>query len=152
MNCMSENDDISRPMIESGEACWLAPAGRIFSAYSSAIRGNSGSTMPKPSRSMKTTRKTISRAERFETRGGPGGEAGIVASEFCIRASWLETKGAVDSLVDNLGISGLLGLCKNGDRTSYRLQHWEFNRLQRSCPRFCKRDKLPRPAISGQRS
>ncbi len=47
MNCMMENDAISRPKT-SGDG-----------PYSSAYSGRIGITMPKPTRSMKTIRKTM---------------------------------------------------------------------------------------------
>jgi hypothetical protein len=55
-----------------------------------------GSTMPKPKRSMKTTKKTINSAERLETAGVGGSSAGafVTTSGFCISTFRLETNGS----------------------------------------------------------
>src|SRR5206468_3559274 len=62
------------------------PSARMGVKYASAIRGSNGKTMPKPSRSMNTTRKTITSAEREEERDSVRGGAGTdsVGSKFRI--------------------------------------------------------------------
>src|ERR1022692_3859882 len=79
-NCISENDDISKPVIAP---TMVAFCGKIGLTYDSAMRGNKGSTMPNPSRSMNTTRKTIIIAERLE-RVSVAGASGVGVSAVCI--------------------------------------------------------------------
>jgi hypothetical protein len=58
MNCISENTENKTPIIPP------AATSDTFSAlrYGSACLGMTGKTMPKPRRSIKTVKKTISRA------------------------------------------------------------------------------------------
>src|SRR5262249_23103510 len=74
-NCMAENEDISRPSNMPRKGARSLP-GKSGPNSSSPYSGNNGSTMPKPSRSMNTTKKTIKRADREADPPGSGGEEG----------------------------------------------------------------------------
>ena len=70
---MNENDAISTPSRPPRSTrCPGSSPGNSGNSRSVAYSGNSGSTMPKPSRSMNTTRKTISIAERDAGAGEEG--------------------------------------------------------------------------------
>src|SRR5215831_10763922 len=71
-NCMNENDASSMPRIAPIILGWSGYNGvRSRNAY----KGNSGSTIPKPSKSTNTTKKTTNRADLRERSSGNGGSA-----------------------------------------------------------------------------
>src|SRR5207253_3222059 len=80
-NCMSEKIDMMPPRTMPRYGRFSGPGSKGVS-MSRAYSGSSGNTMPKPSRSMNTTRKTMNRADREDevpgaAAAGSGGTAGV---------------------------------------------------------------------------